>query len=169
MSRCTDSGEPKAGTKPRRLSEIAIAACLLMTAAPCRGGDPFVADACSRAIDAEQILETATSEARSYGYETKTMFAEIDGPMHWETMDTLRRNSAVPIPSEVEHWKKELAGRCIWFIFFGCEPGHTTRDGGFEGCLDYPLTLWILVDGTSGKILHTARYTGKEGRIRLDE
>jgi hypothetical protein len=109
--------------------------------------DPFVTDSCAQQVSARQVLESATSEARRFGYAINTMFMEFEGPMQW---------------------KKQLAGRCLWIVYFGCEPPHAS-DQGYEGCIDYLPELWLLFDSGSGKILHSARYTGRDARLRIDK
>lgn len=131
--------------------------------------EPFVADRCGQQVNVRQILDIAVSTARGYGYKTATMFTQFEGPMHWQTLANSKSEAAELHSSQIKQWKNELAGRCLWSIYFGCEPAHQTSDGGFEGCIDYPRELWLLIDSGSGKILHSFRYTGTDALPRIDQ
>jgi hypothetical protein len=126
-------------------------------------------DNCHQGVDVREISDVAMSVARSYGYKTEKMFMEFLGPMHWETLATSKSQAANLHVSQIREWKHELANRCLWSVYFGCEPNHVTIGGSYEGCIDYPPDLWLLIDSETGKILHSFRYTGTDARPRIDE
>jgi len=140
---------------------------LIATATPCLADHAIYGD-CPGRTEAQEVVALGVSMARGYGYETETMFMELEGPMQWETL-IAKSYTAEIHPSQIKKWKDALAGRCLWSIYFGCEPAHRTSDGGFSGCIDYPPELWLLIDSESGKVLHSLRYTGTDARARIDE
>jgi hypothetical protein len=154
--------------KPRHAAALALVGWYLL-APTCCIAEPFVADRCGQHVNVRQILDIAMATARGYGYKTDAMFMEFEGPMHWHTFMNSNSRAADLHPSQIKQWKNELVDRCLWSIYFGCEPGHPTSDGGFEGCIDYPPELWLLIDSGSGKTLHTFRYTGTSARPRIDQ
>jgi hypothetical protein len=122
---------------------------------------------CPHKLSAQKALEAGTAAAQKYGYKTETMYMEFEGPTTWEVL-TLA-DPAKLHPKAVQAWKNELAYRCFWSLYFSdCEPIHVARGGGFWGCLDYPPDIWLLLDGETGKVLHTVRQTGKESGDRID-
>jgi hypothetical protein len=105
--------------------------------------EPYVFDRCNQQVNVRQILEFAMSTAHGYRYKTDEIFMELEGPMHWQTLAS-SKSEAVTLHPQIKQWKDELAKRCLWSIYFGCEPAHETSDGRFfEGCLDYPPELWL--------------------------
>ena len=131
--------------------------------------EPFVAERCGQQVNVRQIMDIAMSTARGSGLKTDAMFMEFQGPMHWQTLINSKSVAVDLHPSQVQQWKHELADRCLWSIYFGCEPAHETNHRGFEGCIDYPPELWLLIDSESGKTLHSFRYTGTSARPRIDQ
>jgi hypothetical protein len=108
------------------------------------------------------------SKARAYGYNPGSMFVELEGPMHWQSLASSSQAGALH-HEILEQWKSDLIDHCLWSFYLGCEPPHATKDGGFEGCLDYPPEFWVLIDSASGKILHSVRQTGHDARQHIDD
>ncbi len=141
--------------------------CPLILPTWCVAGQAL-ADSCSRQVSAQQALDAGMSKARAYGYNPGAMFVELKGPMHWQSLASSSQAGALH-HEILEQWKSDLIDHCLWSFFLGCEPAHTTKDGGFEGCLDYPPELWVLIDSASGKILHSVRRTGYDARQHIDD
>jgi hypothetical protein len=148
----------------RRCPAVALAVfglCLFAAQAWCG------TDICTQKISAPKIINTGISNARRDGYDTDAMYLELKGPMHWQSLKTADLEPFKVdrhLLSMVEKWKGDLIDRCVWSVYFGCEPDHETRDGGFEGCIDYPRQIWMLIDSENGAVLHTCRQRRQSDR-----